>query len=186
MKITVSGRYFSRILLLAAGIAGFHAAAPAEAFAQQYQRCAAENGICRLPYPTEVIYGAGHRVTSRFINQPAVRCSNSVFGDPARGTAKSCAFVVRREYERYGRYDPYDGYERRPHGRYGRDHDYGRRQWVHCAKEGQYCDFQGRKQVRYGTRSRFVERAFRNGVRCDNRVFGDPDRGVGKNCFVLE
>ncbi len=176
MKITVLGRYFSRIMLVVAGMAGFHTMTTVEAAAQQYQRCAAENGICRLPYPTEVIYGSGNRVTSRFINQPQVRCANSVFGDPARGTAKSCSYAVRNDF---GRYD-------RDRGRYGRENDHRRGQWVNCAREGQYCDFNGSKRVRYGTQNRYVEREFRNGVRCDNRTFGDPDRGAAKSCAVFK
>ncbi|TIU76770.1 MAG: hypothetical protein E5W03_21935, partial [Mesorhizobium sp.] len=34
---------------------------PTTASAQQLRRCANEGGICRLPYPTEVVYGARGR-----------------------------------------------------------------------------------------------------------------------------
>ncbi|MFQ0813721.1 hypothetical protein AVM02_00255 [Brucella anthropi] len=147
-----------------------------QASAAQLQRCASENGVCQLPYPAEVVYGTGGQNTSRFINRPQVSCSNRVFGDPAPGKRKSCSFVVQDRWDRPdrpGRPDRYD--------RYDRD-----REWSRCAKEGGFCDFYGRKRVRYGAEGRFTEGVFRNGVRCDNRTFGDPARGKAKTCYVLD
>lgn len=192
MSAVAIGKNLSRIMLFLAFAAGIYTVdtgtASAQGFQQQeVQQCASEGGICRLPYPTEVIYGNGRRVTSRFINAPQVRCSNEVFGDPAYRTAKSCSFVVRDEGRGRGGYG-------RDHGRggdYGRGRDdYGRNngrgeQWQRCAREGQYCDFSGRKRVRYGTQDRFVERVIRGGTPCDNNTFGDPARGTPKSCFVL-
>lgn len=183
----------SRIMLFLAFAAGIYTVDTGSASAQEVQVCAREGGVCRIPYPTEVIYGNGRRVTSRFINQPEVRCSNSVFGDPARGAGKACSYVVRDEGRNRGGYRGRDDYGRNDYGRgrdnhgngsYGRGRDRG--QWQQCAREGQYCDFSGRKRVRYGTTDRYVEREFRNGVRCDNRSFGDPDRGNAKGCYVLD
>lgn len=59
------------------------------ASAAELQRCASEGGICRLPYPAEVVYGTGGRNTSRFIDRPEVPCSNRVFDDPAPGKRKA-------------------------------------------------------------------------------------------------
>lgn len=174
--VSVAGGLF-RFALFITLFAGVYIFGSDEASAEDFRRCATEGGICNLPYPTEVMYGNGRRVTSRFINRPQVRCSNSVFGDPARGRAKSCSYAIRKDMERgSGRFDGY-----RDRDRYDRN-----RQWQPCAREGQYCDFRGRKRVRYGTQHRYVERVFRGGVRCDNRTFGDPDRGSAKRCFVLE
>lgn len=192
------GTNLSRIMLFLAFVAGIYTVDTGKASAQETRQCAQEGGICRLPYPTEVIYGKGRRTTSRFINNPTVPCTNNVFGDPSPGRGKSCSYVVRdngrggygRDQGRgdYGR----DGYGRGRDGRdgYGRDRDYGRDngrggQWQRCAREGQFCDFSGRKTVRYGTQERFVERVFRGGVSCDNRTFGDPDRGNAKSCYIL-
>nr|WP_278376810.1 hypothetical protein [Brucella anthropi] len=160
------------------------------ASAAKLQRCASENGVCQLPYPAEVVYGTGGQNTSRFIDRPQVTCSNRVFGDPAPGKKKSCSFVVQDRWEdrpgrpgrpdrpdrpeRPDRYDPYDRYD-------DRDRD-----WSRCAKEGGFCDFYGRKRVRYGANGRFTEGVFRNGVQCDNRAFGDPARGKAKACYVLD
>lgn len=181
MSTVMIGANLSRIMLFLAFVAGIYVVDTGKAAAQEYKRCAVENGICRLPYPTEVIYGNGNRVTSRFFNNPEVRCSNSVFGDPARGTGKSCSYVVYNDQGRNrDRHHGRDGY--RP----DRNPDNGRGgQWQRCAREGQYCNFSGRKAVRYGTQDRFVERVIRGGTPCDNRTFGDPDRGSAKSCFIL-
>ncbi|CAM5424272.1 hypothetical protein ATER59S_02447 [Aquamicrobium terrae] len=144
-------------------------ALPDAAAAQRMERCAQEGEICRLPYPAEVVYGARGRTTSRFIDSPAVPCSNRVFGDPAPGVSKECFVMLdaRRGYDR--------SRDRRDPGGDG---------WTACAREHEFCDFRGRKRVRYGARGRFTEDVFRNGVRCDNRSFGDPAPGVSKRCYI--
>jgi hypothetical protein len=176
-------------MLFLAFLAGIYTVDTGTASAQEVRQCATEGGVCRIPYPTEVIYGSGRRATSRFINQPQVRCSNAVFGDPARGSLKTCSYVVRYDGRDRGGHRGRDDYGRGRDG-YGQGGGYGRGrdrgQWQHCAREGQYCNFSGRKSVRYGTEGRYVEREFRNGVSCDNRTFGDPDRGTAKNCYVLD
>lgn len=194
MVFAVAALLSNKISLIAgisAFIASMYALSPAPAEAAQLQRCAGENEICRLPYPTEVIYGVNGRGTSQFINGGSVRCSNQVFGDPRPGARKSCSFVVRDRYEDRRDDRPNDWRDdrrddRRNDWRDNRRDDRGRGEWQQCAKENGFCDFYGRKVVRYGAKGRFVERVFRDGVRCDNRAFGDPARGQGKACYVPE
>ncbi|PWK72679.1 hypothetical protein C8K44_105120 [Aminobacter sp. AP02] len=143
---------------------------PSPASAQRLIRCASEGGTCRLPFPAEVVYGAQGMTTSRFIDGPAVRCSNRVFGDPAPGLRKEC-YVVQRGR---GGYDD---------GEYGEPR---RKRWVVCANENQFCDFYGRKRVRYGTIGQYEEGVFRDGVDCDNDTFGDPVPGTRKRCYVQD
>ena len=142
------------------------AAMPSAALAQGLVPCAQERGFCRVPYPTRVIYGVPGRSTALDVKGRGVRCSNDVFGDPAPGASKRCAYVVRG----YGGPDDEDDAPR----------------WRTCARENGFCDFQGRKRVRYGARGRFVEGTFRDGVDCDNETFGDPAYGVRKACQVLD
>jgi serine protease len=53
--------------------------------------CAAENGTCSFTGTRDVRYGtATSFVTKTFTG--SVKCSNSVFGDPAYGIAKSCSY----------------------------------------------------------------------------------------------
>ncbi|UCI10216.1 hypothetical protein FJ974_16200 [Mesorhizobium sp. B1-1-8] len=150
---------------------------PTSASAQQLQRCADEGGVCRLRYPAEVVFGARGQMTSRFFDRPAVPCSNRVFGDPAPGRHKACYIVRRGGGQDYGDNDYGDDYGSRP----------DRGEWVACAREGDYCDFRGRKLVRYGARGQYEQGVFRNGVRCGNDAFGDdPAPGAHKRCYVRE
>ncbi|MDX8441988.1 hypothetical protein [Mesorhizobium australafricanum] len=176
-----------RMVFAAICFVGLAAAAtalfPATASAQQLRRCAREGGICRLPYPAEVVYGARGRTTSRFFGRRAVPCSNRVFGDPAPGREKACYFVAR------GRGD-YGGDNNYGDNNYG-DDEYGSRpdrgEWVACAREGEFCDFRGRAVVRYGARGRYAQDVFRNGVDCSNDTFGDdPAPGAHKNCYIRQ
>jgi hypothetical protein len=137
-------------------------AMPSAALAQSLVPCAQERGFCRVPYPTRVIYGVPGRSTALFVRGRGVPCSNRVFGDPAPGVFKRCAYVARD----YGAPDALA--------------------WRTCAREGGFCAFEGRRRVRYGARGRFVAGVFRDGVRCDNRTFGDPAYGVRKSCQVLD
>jgi len=58
-------------------------------------RCSGENGICRLPYPTTVAYGANGRFTNRSFGAGTVRCNNATFGDPLVGVGKACFYRQR-------------------------------------------------------------------------------------------
>jgi len=94
--------------------------------AQGLVLCAQEGGFCRVPYPTRVIYGVPGRSVELFVQRGGVACSNSVFGDPAYGVPKRCAFVARRYGRGPGRWDDRD--RGPPPWKYGhRDYDaYGR------------------------------------------------------------
>ncbi|WP_421913419.1 hypothetical protein [Mesorhizobium sp.] len=59
--------------------------------------------------------------------------------------------------------------------------------WAACANENDYCDFDGRRMVRYGARGQYTVGVFRNGVQCNNDTFGDdPAPGLHKRCFVRQ
>jgi len=89
------------VLVSAAIVASPMMWAPTAAQAQELVQCARENGFCRVPYPTRVIYGGRGRNTAMFVRGGGIPCSNDVFGDPAPGVAKRCFYVAR-----YGRRDP--------------------------------------------------------------------------------
>jgi hypothetical protein len=165
-------------LAAAAILAVFITADPAAA--QTLVPCAREGEFCRVPYPTQVVYGIPGRSAAVEVRGGGVQCSNRVFGDPAFGAPKRCAYVARDWSPRgpsraYGesRYDEYRGPDR------------GGPAWQTCASENEYCDFRGVGRVRYGARGRFVEGTFRNGASCSNSVFGDPVPGQRKLCQVL-
>ncbi|WP_334132186.1 hypothetical protein [Silanimonas lenta] len=121
--------------------------------------CAREGGICRLPGPATVRYGANGQYTFRRFEGGSVSCDNRSFGDPAPGRSKQC------EYQAEG---------------------WGGGAWSYCAEEDQFCSFRGRRAVRYAADDgREVVRSFRNGVECSNRAFGtDPAPRHKKRCYV--
>ena len=81
-----------------------------------------------------------------------IACNNRTFGDPAPGVRKTCRYLNEEV------------------------------KLVRCAREGEFCDFYGTREVRYGADRRWVSGVFSNGVQCTNRIFGDPAPNVVKSC----
>jgi hypothetical protein len=173
----------------------------APASAQTLVPCAQEGDFCRVPYPTRVVYGVPGRSAATEVAGRGVPCSNEVFGDPARGVPKRCAYVARgygeRSFEEPGRggrigygesrHDRYRGPDGAGHRHRDRfpEREYSASAWQTCASENGFCDFGGVRRVRYGVRGRFHEGTYRNGTSCSNSVFGDPVPGLPKVCQVL-
>jgi hypothetical protein len=69
-------------------------------------------------------------------------------------------------------------------GTNGQTITYNGKQYTSCATEGQRCAFTGTYDVIYGANGTFaLKTALKDGVDCNNDVFGDPVVGVGKTCF---
>jgi uncharacterized protein (DUF1800 family) len=69
-------------------------------------------------------------------------------------------------------------------GTNGQTITYNGKQYTSCATEGQRCAFTGTYDVIYGANGTFaLKTALKDGVDCNNDVFGDPVAGVGKTCF---
>ena len=56
---------------------------------------------------------------------------------------------------------------------------------TYCAAENGDCAFSGTRTVEYGAGTSFTQRSLSGGTPCDNAVFGDPDVGVVKACFLV-
>ncbi|WP_322402065.1 hypothetical protein [Massilia luteola] len=56
-----------------------------------FTACATEGGTCSFSGKREVRYGTATIYTSKVLTGP-VKCSNTVFGDPAHGQVKSCSY----------------------------------------------------------------------------------------------
>ena len=136
-----------------------------------WTQCAREDEYCRVPGSARVRYGVGNRYVYRNVSG-GVQCSYRIFGDPAKGEHKTCA------YQAGGRDEVDTG---RPVGGGGG----GGGGWEYCGSEGGYCAFRGPAEVRYGVNGRFVVRRAVNGMPCSLSAFGeDPARGQQKQCFV--
>lgn len=103
--------------------------------------CAQEGQVCRMPYPTNVYYGAPGRTHGRpFPQGGVIACNAQSFGDPAPGLTKMCWYAPkvgerrrndgddRRARDSYrDRNDRRDDDRRRDDSGYrGRDSDYDR------------------------------------------------------------
>jgi alpha-L-rhamnosidase len=122
-----------------------------------YTACAAENGTCSLAGTQSVAYGANGIFTYQTLTGTAA-CDNAVFGDPDFGVTKSC---------------------------YAGPVMAGPSGSAFCAPENGVCAFTGTVTVAYGAGTSFTEKSLTAGTPCDNAVFGDPDYGVVKACFLI-
>jgi len=59
--------------------------------------------------------------------------------------------------------------------------------YTFCAWENERCNFSGTADVAYGANGTFARRnGVRNGIDCNNSVFGDPVFGVRKACYIRQ
>ena len=122
-----------------------------------YTACAQENGTCSFSGTMSVAFGANGVYTYRTLTGGA-SCGGSVFGDPDYGFVKSC----------------YTGpVTTGPSGS------------TYCAAENGLCAFSGSAVVAYGAGTNFTQKTLSGGTPCDNAVFGDPDVGTVKACYLL-
>ena len=121
-----------------------------------YTFCANENANCSFTGSQSVAYGAD----GKFVFQTLANgtpCNNSIFGDPDLGVVKAC-FTSGQG----------------PSG------------YTFCANENANCSFTGSQSVAYGADGKFVFQPLANGTPCNNDIFGDPDFGVVKACYIKD
>jgi hypothetical protein len=121
-----------------------------------WAQCATENASCSFTGVMALAYGANGSYGYATLGSP-VGCSNSVFGDPAPGTAKACSLMA-----------PPPTFTT----------------WTTCASENGTCSFTGTHEVAYGADGRYFYGTFTGGTGCTNAVFGDPATGTAKNCYA--
>ena len=121
-----------------------------------WAKCASENGTCSFSGAMTVAYGAGSSFAYSTANG-GTSCSNSVFGDPDNGVAKSCYVIGGPPSSAT---------------------------WTSCSAENGSCSFSGTHEVAYGANGQYFYGSFSGGTSCNNSVFGDPASGVVKNCYV--
>jgi Domain of unknown function (DUF1929)/Ricin-type beta-trefoil lectin domain-like/Clostridial hydrophobic W len=124
--------------------------------------CASEGGTCTLPSGLigAVYYGANQVYTHK-IASGAVPCSNSHFGDPIFGAAKTCSYVPSPL--------PTDSA-------------------FSCSAEYGTCSIPGGivATVYYGASGKFTSKEAQSGtVACNNATFGDPVAGTAKACSYV-
>jgi alpha-L-rhamnosidase len=121
-----------------------------------FTKCAAENGTCSVTGTEEVAFGA-NGIYTYATESASVACSGTAFGDPDYGVVKSC----------------YTGpVVAGPSGT------------IYCSPENSLCSFYGTETVYFGAGSDWTSKTITGGTPCTDTVFGDPDYGVVKACYV--
>jgi serine protease len=120
-----------------------------------YTYCSNERENCSFSGTRIIRYGANDHFTYK-IASDGVKCTNDVFGDPIRGTAKTCS--------------------------YSKEVNDASVSYTHCSAERNNCSFSGTRVVRYGANGRYKYKVATDGVSCSNDVFGDPTPGTRKAC----
>ncbi|MFL5814212.1 MAG: right-handed parallel beta-helix repeat-containing protein [Bdellovibrionia bacterium] len=138
-------------------------------------KCATEYGTCTFSGTKTVRYGAGTSWATR-VATGSIACNNSVFGDPAYGSAKECD--VDMSGSPAPSPSPTATVAPSPTPTVTAPN------WVKCAVEGGACSFSGTYTVRYGTGASWSAKTLSNGTACSNSVFGDPASGYAKECDV--
>ena len=116
-----------------------------------------EGGTVNRSGVTDIAYGAKGKFNYKYAATGSVSCSNSTFGDPNKGVRKAC-FVK-----------PVVG----PSG------------FSFVTSEYNHFTISGIADVAYGDNGKFKYKyAMSGGVDCTNQVFGNPDNGIRKACFV--
>jgi len=125
--------------------------------------CAQEGQSCSFTGTRDVRYGVDGAFVTKTLSE-GTPCTNAVFGDPAYGRAKECAFATSAAA---GSAPPPSSAS-----------------WTFCANENETCSFAGTREVRYGTDTAQIIKTLANGTPCTNAVFGDPAYGQAKRCSV--
>jgi hypothetical protein len=116
-----------------------------------------EGGTVKRSGVTDIAYGAKGKFNYKYAVTGSVSCSNGTFGDPNKGVRKAC-FVK-----------PVVG----PSG------------FSFVTSEYNHFTISGIADVAYGDNGKFKYKyAMSGGVDCTNEVFGNPDNGIRKACFV--
>ena len=106
----------------------------------------------------DVAYGANGKFNRKFGVTGHIECNNSTFGDPYVGVHKSCYIL------------DLDG----PAG------------YTYAGVENAHISFAGLADVAYGDNGKFNRKTgVSGGIDCTNAVFGNPDPGVTKSCYIL-
>jgi len=133
----------------------------------KWTECATEGGTCTFTGARQVRYGAGGSYAYKS-GSGAIACNNGVFGDPAYGLTKTCAYAESSTTTS----SPTTPTTTAP----------APAVWTPCATENGTCSFSGTAQVRYGANNSYAYQTATGAIGCNNGAFGDPAFGLTKTC----
>ncbi|KFC66180.1 right-handed parallel beta-helix repeat-containing protein [Massilia sp. LC238] len=136
--------------------------------ANDWTRCAAEWGTCSFTGTRQVRYGVPGYYNYKTVTG-STPCTNAVFGDPKKSTAKYCDYASTNTVATA----PAPTAPTAP----------TTETWTFCANENGVCSFSGTREVRYGVTGYFFTKVISASTPCTNAVFGDPKKSTGKACY---
>jgi hypothetical protein len=143
--------------------------------------CANEGQTCNVVSTREVRYGSNKFKYKVVTN--SVLCSNSVFGDPAKQTPKSCSYAVTGAATKPAVAVSAAAIMPTSTAQVtGSAAASTNDAWIACASEGGTCSFSGKREVRYGGNNAFAFKIATGSLSCSNSVFGDPAKQTAKSC----
>ncbi|HEY3870632.1 MAG TPA: hypothetical protein VGM10_19875 [Actinocrinis sp.] len=123
-----------------------------------WSKCAEENGTCAVSGTSVIAFGAQahfNYVTA----SSATACDVAVFGDPDNGVYKACYVETAAA---------------------------AADTWQQCAAENGTCSYSGTMSVAFGAGGKFDYATLGGGgTACTDAVFGDPDFGTVKACYLM-
>ena len=128
-----------------------------QALPNTWTTCAAESGTCAANGSSVIAFGAGSRFNYTSAAS-ATSCSDSVFGDPNVGVVKWCYAETAAPATDI---------------------------WPQCASENGSCSFSGFMTVAFGANGNYKYATLAGGTPCTDAVFGDPDVGTVKTCYLV-
>lgn len=140
-----------------AEVAAFYPTVVPEPATLSYTYCSAESKNCTFTGKRVVRFGVYGFYSYQLVND-SIACTTAIFGDPIRGTVKTCSNSDEVN-------SPSIAY-------------------AQCAAENGTCTFSGTRVVRYGGGGQFNYQLATNSIACTNAVFGDPIKGTRKTCAI--
>ena len=122
-----------------------------------WTQCAAENSTCSYGGVMTIAFGANGDYKYATLGSGGTACTDSVFGDPDVGTVKAC-YVI------------------------GAPPSFTT--WTTCTAENGTCSFSGTQEVAFGANGQYYYSEVTGGTACNDGVFGDPDVGTVKACYI--
>jgi alpha-L-rhamnosidase len=121
-----------------------------------WTECATETNTCAFSGTDTVAFGAQGKYDYA-TETNGVACSNTILGDPDYGVSKACYIEPAPTATGV---------------------------WQQCATETGTCSFAGTETVAFGAQGKYNYATVTGGTACSDTVFGDPDQGVSKACYI--